>query len=65
MSCIAYESIWGPTNAHISHLGKEASKGEDRQEENEEIQRRRSGPRNPAYDVAEHSSDLENDRASR
>ena len=39
--------------------GKEASK-----EENEEIQRRDQGPLNPAYDEAEHSSDLEDDRAN-
>jgi hypothetical protein len=44
--------------------GKEASKWVDRQEENEEIQRRRSRSHNPAYDEAKHSSELENDRAS-
>jgi hypothetical protein len=37
MNCIAYESIWGPTDAHLRHLGEESLKGEDYQEENEEI----------------------------
>jgi hypothetical protein len=46
-------------------LGKKASKEEERQGENEEIQRRDPVPRNPAYDEAEHSSDVKDDRASR
>ena len=50
-----------PTN---TIWGEEASKGEDCQEENEEIQRRDQGPRNPAYDEAEHSIDVEDDGAS-
>jgi len=50
-----------PTNAI---WGKEASKGEGHQEKNEEIHRGDQGPRNPAYDEAKHSSDLENNKAS-
>jgi hypothetical protein len=56
MSCIAYESIWVPTNDHQRHLR------EDRQEENEEIQIRDQGLRSPAYDETKHSNELENDR---
>jgi hypothetical protein len=40
-------------------LGERILKAEDRQEENEEIQRRDQDPHNPAYDEAEHTSDLE------
>jgi hypothetical protein len=44
---------------------EEASKGNDCQEENEEIQRRDQGSRSPTYDEANHSNELENDRGSR
>ena len=44
--------------------GKKASKGEERQGENEEIQRRDQDPHNLAYDEAEHSIDVEDDGAS-
>ena len=64
VSCIAYESIWVPTYDHQRHLGGGSLKREDRQEENEEIQRRDQGPRNPAYDETKHSNELENDRGS-
>ena len=45
--------------------GKKASKGEERQGENEEIQRRDQDPHNLAYDEMKYSSDVKDDRGSR
>ena len=61
MPMSAYVLQLTPTNAN---WGKKASMGEDRQEENEEIQRGNQGPRNLAYDEANDSRDVEDDRAS-
>ena len=65
MSCIAYESIWGPTDAHLCHLGEGSLKGGgllggERGDSREGDQ----GPRSPANDEAKHSSELEDDKAS-